>query len=332
MDKKPTISVIGAGAWGTALAQTLSSDGSAVMLWTRFKSHASEINAAHENKRYLQGVTLNKGIRATHELEIALQSDIILLVTPTQALRSILNDMKGLVRSDHKMVLCCKGIEQETGKLTTEILSDIFPNHTPAIISGPNFAIDIAAGRPAATTLACADCKIAELLQLQLNRLNFRPYICSDIIGVQIAGAIKNVIAIACGIAHGKSMGESARASLITRGLAETARLGVAMGAQYETFLGLSGVGDLMLTCTSQTSRNFSLGYDLGQGKPLQKIIDDRKTVSEGIFTSISAKILADKFGVDMPISGAVHKCLHKDLPLDHIIENMLNRPLGHEL
>lgn len=332
MDQKPTISVIGAGAWGTALAQTLSSDGTEVTLWTRFEDHAREINAAHENKRYLEGFPLHQNINATHVLENALKSEIILLVTPTQALRPVLKQMHEHIREEHKLILCCKGVEQGSGKLTTEILADILPDKIPAILSGPNFASDIAAHKPAATTLACQDDEMALYLQKSINRPNFRPYITRDIIGVQIAGALKNVVAIACGISHGLEMGDSTNAALITRGLAEIARLGVAMGANIETFLGLAGVGDLTLTCSSHTSRNFSLGYELGQMHSFHDIMKKRKTVAEGVFTSESANLLANKYSVEMPISQAIYNCLYEEADLRVIIQELLNRPLGQEM
>ncbi len=325
------ISVIGAGAWGSALAQVASSNGE-VTLWTRSPELATQINASHINETYLAGVELNNQITATTTLKIAAQSDILLIVTPAQSLRQILSDMKPFIRENHILVLCSKGIELGTGKLMSDVAAEILPNIQVAILSGPNFAHEIAAEKPAATTLACADEQIALTLQKAIASANFRPYISSDIIGAQIAGALKNIIAIACGITHGMDMGESARASLVTRGLAEIARLGVAMGAHQETFLGLCGVGDMMLTCSSQKSRNFSLGYELGQGKSLEQIMNSRKNVTEGVHTARAAINLSNKYSVEMPISLAVHKCLNENLPPKVAIKEILTRPLGYEL
>ena len=326
------ISVIGAGAWGTALAEITASNDTPVTLWARNPDLAAQINTAHENKDYLAGIPLNKSINATSELQIALKSDLILMVTPTQSLRSILTQIKPYIHSEHKLVLCCKGIERNSGHLPADIMDEILPNNHSGVLSGPNFAHEIATKKPAATTLACTDESIAQEIQERLTRPTFRPYISNDIVGAQLAGALKNVIAIACGIAHGMELGDSTRASLVTRGLAEIARLGAKMGAHYETFLGLSGVGDMMLTCSSLSSRNFSLGYALGHGENLESILSSRKTVAEGVHTAESAIILAKKYRAEMPISMAVHNCLHGSLSLEELITEMLNRPVGHEL
>ncbi|MGH1404834.1 MAG: NAD(P)H-dependent glycerol-3-phosphate dehydrogenase [Alphaproteobacteria bacterium] len=328
-----SISIIGAGAWGSALAQLLAGANTPITLWTRFEDHACEINAQNENKRYLGGYPLSPHINATSDLKTALKGEIILMVTPTQALRTILHEMKPNISKHHKLVLCSKGIEQETAKLTTEILGEIITNISVSVMSGPNFATDIADGKPAATTLACSGTENdASVIQAAITRPTFRPYLSDDIIGTQLAGALKNVIAIACGIAHGREMGQSACASLVTRGLLEISRLGIAMGGRQETFMGLCGVGDMMLTCTSHTSRNFSLGYELGRGTPLNDILKSRNTVAEGVHTAKSATLLSNRYRVDMPISTAVYKCLYDGLSLDDIMQDMLNRPVGREL
>lgn len=326
-----TISIIGAGAWGTALAQVAAQKNENVKLWARNESLAAEINAHRENKTYLAGYPLSDQITATGSLEIACKSEIILMVTPAQAMRNILEDMKPHIREDHKLVLCSKGIELSTGKLMSDVAQEILPSTSTAILSGPNFAHEIVANKPAATTITSLDKNIANYIQDALTSPAFRPYITADIIGAQIAGALKNVIAIACGIAHGMHMGESARASLVTRGLAEIARLGTAMGARHETFLGLSGVGDMMLTCSSEKSRNFSLGYELGSGKNIADILKSRKNVTEGVHTAKAATDLARKHNVEMPISMTVHKCVNEGLPLDEALHAMLNRPVGNE-
>jgi len=327
-----SISIIGAGAWGTALAQVIANEGKDVTLWARNFDFASEINVLRENKSYLSGYPLSERITATSDFEIACEAEIILMVTPAQAMRKILTDMKPYINADHKLALCSKGIELSSGKLMSEVANDALPKTPVAILSGPNFAEEIVAGKPAATTLACETEMIAQTIQSAIAAPNFRPYITNDIIGAQVAGALKNVIAIACGAAKGLNLGESARASLVTRGLAEIARLGHAMGAQYETFLGLSGVGDIMLTCSSEKSRNFSLGLELGMGKNIAEILESRTNVTEGVHTAEAALMLAKKHNVEMPISTAVHKCLNEGLPLDEALHAMLNRPVGHEL
>ncbi len=325
------ISVIGAGSWGTALAQVVARQDRDVMLWARNPETVQEINTSHTNTAYLGNIPLSQNIKATQTLEVAMHSEILLMVTPAQSMRSILQMMKPSIKADQKLVLCSKGLERDTSLLLSDISHQILP-HTPvAILTGPNFATEIAAGKPAATTLACTDEAIGRTIQDALACPFFRPYLTHDIIGAQIAGALKNVIAISCGIAHGLQMGESARASLVTRGLAEIARLGVKMGGETETFLGLCGVGDMMLTCSSEQSRNFSLGYAMGQGQTLEEIQKASTSLAEGVFTAKAAVNIANKYGIDMPICLAVHKCLNEGLSLDHVMQDMLNRPVGHE-
>ncbi len=328
MNKK--ISIIGAGAWGTALAQAMADKG-AVTLWTRNHTHADAINAERVNKRYLPNITLDERITATSDLQNALQAEILLLVPPAQALRQTLANIKPLIKTHHKIVLCCKGLETNSALFMTDIADEIVPTTPIAVLSGPNFASDIAAGKPAATTLACEDEEIAKELQQIIATPLFRPYITTDIIGVEIAGALKNVIAIACGISSGLNMGESARASLITRGLAEISRLGIKMGAAPETFLGLSGVGDMMLTCSSEQSRNFSLGFALGKGENIQTILKSRTSVTEGIHTAESAEKLSNKYAMEMPICETIHKCLNQGLSIKTALNEIMNRPLSHE-
>ncbi len=325
------VSIIGAGSWGTALAQAISTNKKEVTLWARQKQLADEINATHKNKPYLSDQQLNKNINATSELKIALRSDILLIVTPAQAIREILQDIKPLINQNHRLVLCSKGIETQTGKLTSDIAEETLTGTQCAILSGPNFAHEIAAGKPAATTLACKDINIAKTLQKAIASTYFRPYISNDIIGTQIAGSLKNVIAIACGIAHGMNMGESARASLVTRGIAEISRLGVAMGGQKDTFMGLCGIGDMMLTCSSEQSRNFSLGHALGKGTDINQALNNSKGIAEGYYTAEAAVKLAKKHDVDMPISETVNKLLGSDLSPETALQEMLNRPLSEE-
>jgi glycerol-3-phosphate dehydrogenase (NAD(P)+) len=327
-----SISVIGTGAWGTALAQITALKGLDVQLYARRTELADEINQTHTNTVHLPGIALNKRVTATTGLQKVLNSDIVLMVTPAQAMRTILEQMKPHIRPNHVLVLCSKGIEQDTLLLMSEVVEDIIPGTQTAILSGPNFAKDIAQTKPAATTLASISHPLSETLQNTIASENFRPYITTDIVGTQIAGAVKNVTAIGCGIAKGLDMGESARASLVTRGLAEITRLGVAMGARPETFLGLCGVGDMMLTCSSEQSRNFSLGLALAQGQTLEEIMHCRNTVSEGVHTAKSVVALAKKHNVDMPICETVNACVNENLPIKEAIKSMLSRPLGKEM
>ena len=326
-----SISVIGSGSWGSALAQTIASKGLDVTLWARRADVADEINQDHTNEARLSGVTLDQHITATADLLDALKNDIILMVTPAQAMRSILKQMAGHIRADHVLVLCSKGIEQNSLLLMSEVVEEIIPGTKTAILSGPNFANEIARGKPAATTLACANHDLAVTLQNVIASKYFRPYITTDIIGTQIAGALKNVIAIACGIAKGLDMGESARASLVTRGLTEITRLGIAMGAKPETFLGQSGVGDMMLTCSSEQSRNFSLGLSLGRGQTLSSIMDSRNSITEGIHTAKTCAALARKYDCDMPICNNIHTCVSGELSINDALKTILNRPLRSE-
>lgn len=329
--KTNSLTIIGSGSWGTALAQVTSINCENICLWARNENIANEINSNNENPAHLKGIKLNPNICATSSLEKAMENDIILMVTPAQAMRSILGQMSEFLRPEHVLILCSKGIEQETFLLMSEVVKELAPTTQVAVLSGPNFAHEIAAGKPAATTLACEDTELAETLQNAIASAYFRPYITSDIIGTQVAGALKNVIAIACGVAKGLKMGESARASLVTRGLAEIMRLGIALNSQKETFLGLSGVGDMMLTCSSEQSRNFSLGLALGEGKTLSAIMADRNSVTEGVHTAKAAVALANRLGVDMPICTTVHRCINENLSISDALNEMLARPLRPE-
>lgn len=331
LSRQNTVSVIGAGAWGTAIAQTIAAQGRTVTLWARHAEIADTINTKHMNEKYLNGITLSPMISVTNDLGEALKSKYIFMVTPAQSMRFVLANMAPHIRKDHALILCSKGIEMETCLMMSEVVHFTLPETSVAIMSGPNFAHDIARGKPAATTLACSDLTLGESIQQTVASPHFRPYLSDDIIGTQISGALKNVIAIACGICRGLDMGESARASLVTRGLAEITRLGVAMGAKTETFMGLSGVGDMMLTCSSEQSRNFSLGYALGQRQSLKDVLNTRETVTEGVHTAKSAVKLAKKHCVDLPICTAIHKFLNEGHTLDEALQDMLNRPIGHE-
>ncbi len=325
------ISIIGSGAWGTAIAQLIAARGQNVILWARRSELAAIINEKHENTENLPGIALNKNIQATADLKTAAHSDILFLVPPAQSLRETLQNLKPLVAKDSALILCSKGIELKSGLMMSEVAQDILPQNPLVILSGPNFAREIAAGQPAATTLASLDKNLAKNVQDTIGSPFFRPYISDDTTGVQIAGALKNVIAIACGIAQGLGFGESTRASLVTRGMAEIVRLGTAMGARTETFLGLAGMGDLMLTCSSTQSRNFSLGIALGRGEKLEDLRSKSRAVTEGVHTAKAALSLAARHKLQMPVSSAVDQCLNEGRKLDEALKEMLNRPFGSE-
>lgn len=327
-----TIGVIGAGAWGTALAQILASNGKDVTIWAREPDVVKAIDQNKENPNFLPGILLSKNLKATESLRVVTRRDIVLIVTPAQHVRTTLESIKNDVSEKQPIVICAKGIELGTGMLLSQVAEEIIQNATIAILSGPTFADEVARGLPSAVTVAVKDKEIGKQLQEALGVSRFRPYITEDIIGAQLGGAIKNVIAIACGIVAGRKMGDSARAALLTRGIAEIARLGVAMGASKETLLGMCGIGDLMLTCSSMKSRNYSLGVALGEGKTLEEILGTRKAVTEGVHTAKATLELAKKNAVDMPISEAVNKCLNEGVPIDEAIEEMLNRPFKYEM
>jgi glycerol-3-phosphate dehydrogenase (NAD(P)+) len=323
------IGIIGAGAWGTALAQSMSNAGREVILRAREEEVATDINCEHENKIFLPGHKLNSTITATRNLGDAAESDIILLVTPAQFVRSTLKSLKGHLRPEVPVVLCAKGIELETGLLMSQIAEEIIPDTKQAILTGPTFAEEIVAGLPAAVTLACRYNKISGELVDGLSSKTLRTYVTDDILGAQIGGAVKNVIAIASGAVIGKRLGESARASLVTRGIAEMGRLASAMGAKKETLMGLCGMGDLMLTCSSMKSRNFSLGVALGEGRKLKEVMEERgSAVTEGVSTASALTDLARKNAVEMPIAQGVYNLVSEKMDLDEVIESILDRPI----
>ncbi|MAI49133.1 MAG: glycerol-3-phosphate acyltransferase [Rhodospirillaceae bacterium] len=325
------ISIVGAGAWGTALALAGGRAGNQVTLWAYECEVVTAINDGHENTIYLPGVTLDPVIRATDDMAQAARGDVLLLAVPAQHLRDTIAPLIGKLAPATPLVVCAKGIEQETLALMSEALDATFPQHPVFILSGPTFAADVAAGLPTAVTLAGADLNAAQQIANRLSSDRFRPYSGDDIIGAQIGGAVKNVLGIACGIAEGRGFGDNARAALITRGLAELNRLCLAKGGKAETMMGLSGLGDLVLTCTSTQSRNYSLGFALGAGRTLAEILDERNSVAEGVFTASAAVALAKKLGIEMPIASAVDAVINRDADIDIVIEALLSRPLRAE-
>lgn len=328
----PSIEVVGAGAWGTALAQVFANGERNTTIWAREAEVVDAINNKHENTPFLPGVPLHKNLKATSDIKEVAKKDIVLVVSPAQYARNAFIDLNLHVSPDTPIVICSKGIELQSGMLLSRVAEEILPNSKIAVLTGPTFASEVARGLPCAVTVACDNKDLGFQLQEALGVKGFRPYITNDVIGTQLGGAIKNVIAIACGIIEGRKLGESARAALVTRGVAEIARLGAAMGAEKSTLLGMCGIGDLMLTCSSKQSRNFSLGYALGQGESLDDILSNRNSVTEGVHTSKAALALAKRHAVDMPITEAVHKCLNEGVPIADAIEEMLNRPFKYEM
>lgn len=322
------IGVIGAGAWGTALAQVLAGTGKPVTLWAREPDVVASINEFHENRAFLPGVPLDPAIRATGSLDALSDCEALLIVTPAQHLRASLG---ALGPGTRPLVLCAKGIEAGTMQLMSEVARQQFPGAPVAVLSGPTFAHEVARGLPTAVTLACEDEGLGRTLASRLARVWFRPYLSDDVIGAEIGGAVKNVLAIACGVVEGLGLGQNARAALIARGFAEMARFGLAKGARAETLAGLSGLGDLVLTCSSESSRNFSLGKGLGEGKSADALLSGSRTVAEGAFTAPVLRLAAQALNVDMPVVDAVATLLEGRVPVRDIVNGLLSRPLRSE-
>ena len=324
----PTIGVVGAGAWGTALAQMLASDDRQVLLWAREPELVEEINANHTNSLFLPSARLAPSISATGDLADVTGCSALLLVTPAQHLAATLSQMPSFPRD---LVLCAKGIEASSGRLMHQVATEAAPDSEIAVLSGPTFAHEVAAGLPTAVTLACGGGEAQwQRLSAAIARPNFRPYYSDDLIGAEIGGSVKNVLAIACGVVDGLGLGQNARAALIARGYAEMQRFGAALVARSETLAGLCGLGDLVLTCSSTSSRNFSLGKALGQGEDPAGLMNDRLSVAEGAHTAPVLAGLAERHGVAMPITDAVHRLL-QGAPAQAIATELLARPLTAE-
>jgi glycerol-3-phosphate dehydrogenase (NAD(P)+) len=325
------IGIIGGGAWGTALATVARRAGRDVVLQAREAEVVAAINEDRENTLFLPGIPLDAAIQATTDAAEAADAEAVLLAAPAQHLRAVAIDLAPLWRPGVPAVICAKGIEQETCALMSEVAEDVLPGVPYAVLSGPTFAAEVARDMPTAVTLATADGGLGETLAAAIGTPRFRTYLSADPIGAQLGGAVKNVLAIACGIVEGRRLGDNARAALITRGLAEIARLGAAKGAEAETLMGLCGFGDLTLTCNNIQSRNFSLGVALGEGQTLDDILAARRSVAEGVHTASSVSELARRLGVDMPICVAVDGVLNHFADLDATIEGLLARPYGTE-
>lgn len=325
------IGVIGGGAWGTALAQTLAVAGRDVVLWAREAETVADINSRRVNRAFLPGVALDPRLRATERLADCAAADAILLVAPAQHVRAVTVALAPHVAAGRPLIVCAKGIEQATGKLMGDILAETLPEVARAVLSGPSFAADVARGLPAALTLACRDERLGKELAERLGDRQLRLYWTDDIVGVEFGGALKNVLAIAAGIVDGKGLGASAHAAMVTRGFAEMRRLGRALGARAETLMGLSGLGDLVLTCGSAQSRNMSLGRALGQGETLEAVLGARHSVTEGVYTAAAVVRLAAHHHVEMPIAAAVHAVLEGRVSVDDAIAGLLSRPFKAE-
>ncbi|WP_066827375.1 NAD(P)H-dependent glycerol-3-phosphate dehydrogenase [Sphingomonas mali] len=321
------IGVIGGGAWGTALAQVAAADGQRVILWAREPEVVESINARHVNELFLSSVPLSGSIVATDDLDALREADALLVVAPAQHVRAVLG---GQDFGTKPLVLCAKGIEAGSKLLVGEVARAVQPAAPIAVLSGPTFAHEVAAGLPTAVTLACEDAALGAALADRLASPNFRPYASDDVIGAEIGGAVKNVLAIGCGVVEGAGLGQNARAALIARGFAEMTRFGLARGARAETMAGLSGLGDLVLTCSSTSSRNFSLGVGLGEGRSAHELLADRRTVAEGAFTAPVLREAAAEAGIDMPVTEAVCALLD-GAPVGDVIGALLSRPLRDE-
>ncbi|MGA2567019.1 MAG: NAD(P)H-dependent glycerol-3-phosphate dehydrogenase [Pseudolabrys sp.] len=322
------IAVLGGGAWGTALALTCARAGRDVTLW-EFDAGNAEHLASKRESRFLPGVRLDDRIKVTRALAEASRSDAILLVVPAQAMRSVIKSLAQTMAATTPLIACAKGIEHGTHKFMTEIIAECAPKAMPAILSGPSFAADVARGLPTAVTIAAPDATIAQALAHAINSGTFRPYHSTDMRGVELGGATKNVLAIAAGIVTGRGLGASALAAMTTRGFAELVRFGKAFGALTETMMGLSGLGDLILTCGTPQSRNFSCGVALGKGEKPDTATHGK--LAEGVFTAPVLLEMARENNVEMPISAAVAAVLAEKLSVDEAIESLLTRPIKSE-
>jgi glycerol-3-phosphate dehydrogenase (NAD(P)+) len=319
-----SVGIIGGGAWGTALAQAMRRAGRDVVLWAREADVVGSINERHVNETFLPGVTLDADIRATGKLVDVATCDALLLVAPAQHVRGVAKALRSSLSKGTPVVICAKGIEQASGQMMGDVIAAELPDATLAALSGPSFAADVARGLPTALT-------IGRVLAERLGGPMFRLYWTSDLVGVELGGALKNVLAIAAGIVDGQGLGASAHAALVTRGFAEMRRFGKALGARPETLIGLSGLGDLILTCGSPQSRNMSLGRALGRGESLSQALAGKLAVTEGVYTATAVCRIAEEKGIDMPISTAVCDVVDGRIGVKEAIEQLMQRPLKAE-
>ena len=326
-----SVGIVGAGAWGSALSALCANNGANVKVWARDPEIAEAITTSNRNEAYLPGVDLPKGVSATSKLADLRDGEAILFVAPVQSARDLYKRLSDVFPEPIPVAICSKGIERASGRLLTEVLTEAWPSASPAVLSGPSFAKDVVRGRPTAVTLACREDGDARRWRATLARPHFRLYASDDVTGAALGGAVKNVLAIAAGVVDGAALGESARAAIIARGFTEFQRLGVAMGVKPETMGGLSGLGDLILTATSSSSRNMSLGIALGEGRPATDVLAERRTVSEGAATASAILQLAERYQVETPICRAVADLVSGTTPLEQIIQDLLSRPMTSE-
>ena len=326
------MSVIGGGAWGTALAGVLTRPSREVRLWAREPEVVAAINQNHENTLFLPDIKIDPSVTASGDLaRVLARTEAVLMATPAQHLRTVAEEMRPVLPAGTPVVICAKGIETESCALMSEAAAAAMPGARIAVLSGPTFAREVAADLPTAVTLACADPETGRALIEAVGTRRFRPYLTDDVVGAQLGGAVKNVVAIACGIIAGRALGDNARAALMTRGLVEMVRIGIAKGGRAETLMGLSGLGDLTLTCNSMQSRNMSLGSELGQGRPLDDVLGERISVAEGVPSAAAVAALARQLDIDMPIVEAVDSVLHRGAAIDDAIRALLARPFRDE-
>ena len=324
--------VIGAGAWGTALSNLLAANGHGVMLWAREPDVVEAVNTGRENRRFLPGVCLRDGVVATGRIADALgAAELVTYVAPSHALRAVVSSGAIAVDASAVLVVASKGIERESLAIMSQVVAETLPKHAVVALSGPSFAAEVANGQPTAVVAASTEPEAAELVQRAFSSDVFRVYTHDDVVGVELGGALKNVMAVATGIAEGVGLGFNSRAALITRGLAEMTRLGVALGANQATFAGLAGLGDLVLTCTGALSRNRALGVEIGKGSTLEQALAGKDTVAEGVLNTISTRALAEREGVDMPIVLAVHRILFEAQSPRLAISELMTRELRAE-
>lgn len=322
------IGVIGGGSWGSALALLLSDHGLPVTIWAHNEKVVEEINASHTNSAYLGDLSIPANVRATSSLSDMAGCDLIVVVTPSKAIRSIAGELsKCGIPSGTVVVSCTKGIEHDSGKLMSQIIEECLPDCRMAVLSGPNLAIEVARRIPAACVVGASDTGLLDPLQQAFSVKGFRAYTSDDIIGIQLGGALKNVFAIAAGVSDGCGMGDNAKAALVTRSLAEMTRLGVALGGRKETFFGLSGVGDLMVTCFSQHSRNRKFGERIGRGEKPAEILASMRSVAEGVPTSLGAWQCARRFGLEAPITHEIYSVIHEGKSFLDAMAGLLERP-----
>lgn len=333
MQNNYRVGVIGGGAWGTALSVVANRAGSQVTLGTRNYNVIESIRKRRINDIYLPSVFIEPNIEVTDNFSDVCRCDILIIATPSYCLRAVCISVSDVLSPDTVVLVASKGVERGSLMLMSDVVSAVLPNNPSGVISGPNFADEAASGLPTATTIACADRDKWDTLLYAIGGRLFRPYMTDDLIGTQIGGVVKNIIAIACGIAAGKNMGENAKAAIVTRGFAEMSRLTMVKGGRYETLMGLSGLGDLILTCGSTKSRNMSFGFEIGKGKNIGDLLSNRgRTALEGVVSSESINKLAKKHNVDMPICEAVYRVVHENMPVDSVIDALLERPFVSEV